>query len=692
MSAFRLIRRGHAPQGAWFEAFGARQIAGERTLVLKQLTDRREGLAERLFDALKPWRGTALPVPEVFKSPEGTWLGTDATEGEPLRWLMGTLARANGFIAPNEGLALIARAAKLLDGLHQATLFHGDVSPSSVWVSESGEVSLHDVGVAHALGAQGDLGPYRSEMQYVSPEQLRGEVAPSGDVFRLGLWLYELSMGRPLWPGPTPVHVCHAAASFEGLARETVKHVPEPWHSLLVAMLDPRPSNRPGMNAVSKLLQETLAKGQSTAQADVAKLFARAAPGRAPLFTPQGATQELQLQSLSPVPHSSPSMTPTMTPPPGAVFAKIATRKMTREELAVARTGNTAPGTEALSPDVRAVMQLISKGSLTRQQFDLAQTVATAENRSLVTVLVEQGADEDLLVSALSEATRTTSIARKRVLEAQPGAEALALIPLALSRSARALPLGFRGNQLLVAMVDPLDTTALDALKAATEGKSLLTFRTGEATLREARPKHYPDATELELDPGAGFHTPSAYTGGGMDALDLLSSTPRSSGSGMFARPSEAVDLVGRTTDLLLRLAGARGGQGAQLVKLSTDLAQHARLDAEQVELARAAASAMVAAALNANRQPWDVPKLLEFQDTMGFGSPAEPFVEGLHGFPARMPEAQVVKMVVVAFAFAAHANDAKPTGPRRQGALEGFRARVQLAAPLYEALSSALV
>ena len=99
----------------------------------------------------------------------------------------------------------------------------------------------------------------------------------------------------------------------------------------------------------------------------------------------------------------------------------------------------------------------------------------------------------------------------------------------------------------------------------------------------------------------------------------------------------------------------------------------------------------MVACALLANRQPWDVPKLQEVQDTVGFGSPVEPFVEGLHSFPARMPEKPVVKLVVLAFAFAAHAGDPRPSGARVQGALNSFKGRVQLAQPLFDALSGVL-
>lgn len=694
MGAFRLIRRGHAPSGTYFEVYGARPLGTDRTLVLKRLLDRREGLPERMHEALRTFRGSGLPVAEVFRSTDGTWLGTDAPEGESLRWVMGTLARSSGFIAPNEGLALIARAAKSLELLHHATLFHGDVSPSSLFLTESGEVLLHDVGVASALGAQGDLGPYRAEMQYVSPEQLSDTPGPASDVFRLGLLLYELAMGRPLWPGPTPAHVCHAALSWQGLQRDTIKHVPEPWQSLLVTMLNPRPSERPGVSEVGRTLNEAIARNKwSATQQDVARLFSRAAQGREKLFDAgQATTQEVMLQSLSVTSSPSTVPTPELTPPSGAVFARINTKKMTREELTAVRTGSTQPGTEGLPADFRAAMALVQKGQLTRQQLETAQAVASAEGRPITSALVDAGADEDLVVSALSDATKTTSVSRKRVVEAVPGPEALALFPFELSRQAKALPLGLKGNQLMVAMIDPMDAQALALVKRASAGKSLVTFRAGEHALVEGRRRLYPDFTELELDRDRPVAvTPIKSGNSGFDMMAFVDTTSRPSSPGTSV-PSPTHAMTAQSIELLMRQVGPRGAQAAELVALVVRLVTNAGLPTGEIELAHAAAVALTAVALNANRPPWDLPKLLEFQDELGFGTPAEPFLEALHAFPARMPERPVVKWVVLAFAFAMHSGEPRPANSRRAGVLDGFRARVQLPPPLFEALSASVV
>lgn len=662
---------------------------------MSKVLDRRDGLGAQLNDALKPLRIASLPKTEVQKNADGVWVVTDAVEGESLRWVMRTLAKQSGFIAPNEGLAVVSRVAQTLDGLHRAGLAHGDICPSTIWITQQGEVVLRDAGIATALGLQGDLGPYRSEMHYVAPEQITGTPGGQADLFRLGLLLYELAIGKPLWPGPTPAHVCHGAVSWQGLHRDQVKGVPEPWLTLLVTMLQTDADARPAMEEVTAILDQALKHNRwSATPADIARLFARAAAQRAPLFDASaGATTELMLTPVGASPSvGTPSVTPTSSPavtPPGAVVARIATKKMTREELAAVKIEGTQsqPGLEKLPPEFRAAMSLVEKGMISRQQFETARSTSIVDGTSLFVALVNVGADEDQLISTLGEQTKTPCVNSKKVLEAVPGPEGVALISVELSRAARAIPLGIKGGtQVLVAMADPMDAQALELLKAAIGGRSLVTFRAGERAMSQARARLY-GVPEMELE--------SSFVGGGLafDPLALVQSAS-SSRDALPAAPLDAhptSELAGRVVGALLKLQGTRGAQGAQLVSLATDLAERAGLSPAEIDLARVASGAMVACALLANRQPWDVPKLTDVQDTVGFGSPVEPFVEGLHNFPARMPEKPVVKLVVLAFAFAMHSGDPRPSGARVQGALNSFKSRMQLAPPLFDALSGVL-
>jgi hypothetical protein len=258
-------------------------------------------------------------------------------------------------------------------------------------------------------------------------------------------------------------------------------------------------------------------------------------------------------------------------------------------------------------------------------------------------------------------------------------ADALALVPLELAKELDLVPLGLKGGtQLMVAMADPMDVLAVAQLKAAAPGKSLITFRAGERALAETRARLYPGATN------AWGGDMEVTRSGSSDPLSLLTAPPAPT----IAPKS---DLSARVVEALLTMQGARGALALQLVWLSVGLARRLSASPDEVAVARLAAEAMVTAALASNRLPHEVPRLAEVQERIGFGTEADAFVEAFHAFPARMPEKAVVRAVVIAFAFAAHTGEARPTGSRLGTALNTFRIRHQLSQPLFEALTKEL-
>lgn len=101
------------------------------------------------------------------------------------------------------------KIALALDAAHGAKVVHRDIKPANVLIHENGEPVILDFGLARAedtatptLTRSGDL---IGTPQYMSPERLRGthQDDPRGDVWSLGVLLYEAITGVRPFDGPT---------------------------------------------------------------------------------------------------------------------------------------------------------------------------------------------------------------------------------------------------------------------------------------------------------------------------------------------------------------------------------------------------------------------------------------------------------------------------------------------------------
>ncbi|MEE6257293.1 serine/threonine-protein kinase [Plantactinospora sonchi] len=148
-------------------------------------------------------------------------LVTELVEGTDL----GRRSAGAGPLPPAGAAGLVARLAEVLTYLHRRGVVHGDVRPANLLLpADGGPVRLVGFGAARRIGTGVDLpavGPTRGYAaaarfpavgptpEYAAPEYAAPDVGPTpaGDVYALGIVLYELVCGRSPYRGGSPEQV-----------------------------------------------------------------------------------------------------------------------------------------------------------------------------------------------------------------------------------------------------------------------------------------------------------------------------------------------------------------------------------------------------------------------------------------------------------------------------------------------------
>ncbi|MFG0327594.1 MAG: serine/threonine-protein kinase [Phycisphaerales bacterium JB037] len=204
--------------GAMATVFKAKQLSLDRTVAIKILPTKFSNnpqFVERFYAEGRAAASLNHPnivqAYDVGRAGEYNYFVMEYVEG---RTVFDDIAKHKR-CSEAEAIDTVIQVAEALGHAHQRGLIHRDVKPKNIMISRDGVVKLADLGLARAMtdkeAAEAEAGKAFGTPYYISPEQIRGDVAigPPADIYSLGATLYHMVTGNVPFDGKNPSSVMH---------------------------------------------------------------------------------------------------------------------------------------------------------------------------------------------------------------------------------------------------------------------------------------------------------------------------------------------------------------------------------------------------------------------------------------------------------------------------------------------------
>lgn len=140
---------------------------------------------------------TVYDIGEVEGRP---FMSMEYVDGEDLA----SLLRRIGRLEPGKAVEIARQICAGLAAAHAQGILHRDLKPANIMLNGHGQVRITDFGLASLVEEHSDRDLMIGTPAYMPPEQVEGEAAtPRSDLYSLGLVLFELFTGKPVFEGET---------------------------------------------------------------------------------------------------------------------------------------------------------------------------------------------------------------------------------------------------------------------------------------------------------------------------------------------------------------------------------------------------------------------------------------------------------------------------------------------------------
>lgn len=238
-------------EGGMARVYRGRDLLLKRTVAIKMLKDQMTGDAAfiRRFER-EAQSAAALSHPhivniyDVGEQDGAYYMIMEYVDGINLKQYI----REKGRLPVHEAIQVSRQIAEALEQAHKAGVVHRDIKPQNILFSRDGKVKVADFGIAIAGdGATVTVGDeIIGTVQYIAPEQARGEVAgKQSDIYSLGIVLYEMITGKVPFTGESPVAVAmkHIQEQIVPPGR-LVSDLPEQLEQIIMKAVEKDAANR----------------------------------------------------------------------------------------------------------------------------------------------------------------------------------------------------------------------------------------------------------------------------------------------------------------------------------------------------------------------------------------------------------------------------------------------------------------
>ena len=140
------------------------------------------------------------------------------------------------------------RILSALQHAHNNGIIHRDIKPQNILVHSEGHIKVADFGIARMEGdaTQNKSDSVMGSVYYFSPEQATGQtVTAAGDIYSVGVVLYEMLTGTVPFDGDTPVAVALQHVSVEPRpVTDLVPGIPASMERIVRKAMEKKPEKR----------------------------------------------------------------------------------------------------------------------------------------------------------------------------------------------------------------------------------------------------------------------------------------------------------------------------------------------------------------------------------------------------------------------------------------------------------------